>query len=143
MQEPSASFEQPRRPVPVVAAACLFVAGGLLGAVPLKVLFALSEPSELRWYFAAYYPGWWAVAPLLVLLALFVFRGLAWSRYVAAVLVVGLLLVQVSFGSRLHNFPLATARDVMSTGFQVAAVVLLFLPSASRWFSRRRARSAT
>jgi len=142
MQAASTHPEQPRRPVAVVAAVCLLVVSGLLGAIPLKALLALSESSELRWYFAPYYSGWWAVAPLLVLLALFVFRGFAWSRYAVAVLVPGLLFVQLSFGSLLHNFPLATARDAVSTGFQVAAVVLLFLPSASRWFSRRRVHSA-
>jgi hypothetical protein len=135
---------QPRRPAVVVAAVGLLVADALLGAVSPHVLFALSPSSKGR--VLPFQPGVWVVALLQVLLALFLLRGVAWLRYAVALLVVGLLLDQLlntSLSARYQSFPLATARDGVSALLQLGAVVLLFLPRASMWFTRHKVHSAT
>ena len=126
-------------PGTIAAAVCLLVAAALLSAIPYKTLFNLSASLELRWYFSPNYPGWWVGPSLQVLLALFVLHGFAWSRYAVAALVLGLLLLQLntSLGTQMGNFPLAKARDAVSAIFQLAALVLLFLPNANSWFTQR------
>jgi hypothetical protein len=128
----------------IVVAVVLWLLGAILRVVPVQALLAVSPGSGPRSYFMRFYPGWELVLPLQVLLAVFLLRCHAWSRYSVATLVVGLLLAHSSesFGPLLHNFPLATARNAMVVALQITTVVLLFLPSANRWFSMRGEPSA-
>lgn len=142
MQPRVAQFIQTERPAVVVAAVGLLFADALLGAASPHFLFALS-PASKGWVLP-FQPGVWVLALLQVLVALFLFCGVAWLRYAVALLVVGLLLDQLlntSLSARYQSYPLATARDGVSSLLQVIAVVLLFMPSASTWF--RKVRSAT
>ena len=143
MQAPITQLMQPPRPAVVIAAVGLLVADALLGALSPHALFALS-PSSKGWVLP-FQPGVWVVALLQVLVALFLFRGVAWLRYVVALLVVALLLDQLlntSLSARYQSFPLATGRDGVSALLQLGAVVLLFLPSASMWFCTRKVHGA-
>ena len=124
------------------------VAGALVGVLPNEVLLTISDSLESpkspellepRWYFERYYPGSRALAPTLVLLALCVFRGFAWSRYAVLAVVLGTLFVQWGIGLRAQHgsIPLATIRDAMSATLLMSAALLLLLPSAGKWFRKR------
>jgi hypothetical protein len=134
--------EQLRRPVVVIASAILLVVGALVREVPAQQLLFLSASLEPRWYFKTYYPGSWAVTPLLIVLALCVFRGFAWSRYAVLVLVTGFLLAQWSFGlaPKYGNFAFAMLQETVSSAILASASLLLVLPSAGKWFGRRGVR---
>jgi hypothetical protein len=129
----------------IALAVALWVAGALLRAVPLEVLFELSRtagsPEAIRpsWHFTPYFPGWSLVLPLQLLLAFFLLRRHAWSRLALAAGVAGLVLLQLSPGHahQFGGFPLAAAREALVVALQVAPAVLLFLPAASTWFRPR------
>jgi hypothetical protein len=145
MSSPLAKNASPRRlPRVIVLAVALWVLSAVLRAVPLHALLALAPTSGPAWYFTRYYPGWWLVLPLQALLAVFLLRGHAWSRLAVVTLVLGLLLVQLSplLAPQFGSFPLGAARESLVVALHVATVVLLFLPSANRWFGRRWLRSA-
>jgi hypothetical protein len=128
----------------VVFAVALWALSALLRVVPLQALLALTGSLGPSWYFTPVHPGGWFVLPLQVVLGVFLLRGHAWSRVATAVLVGVLLLVQFSsaLGLRFGDFPLGLAREVAIGTLHIAAVVLLFLPNANGWFSRRKRRGA-
>jgi hypothetical protein len=123
----------------IVLAVALWVLSGILRAIPLQALFALSAGSGPSSYFVRNYPGWELVLPLQVLLAVLLLRCHNWSRYATTVFVVALLIVHSSesFSPQFGNFPLGAVREALIVALQITTVVILFLPSANRWFSQR------
>jgi hypothetical protein len=133
----TATNTQPDRPSALWAAFGLLVVDAMLCAVSPQVLFSLSPAS--RGWERPFQPGEWILALLQVLLALLLLRGVCWLRYLLAALVLGLMadqLLNTSLVNRFQSFPLATVRDGVSAGLQVAAVALLFTPGSSAWFRR-------
>jgi hypothetical protein len=107
--------------------------------VPLHTVLSLAPTTAPSWYFVPYYPGWALIAPVQIILAALLLWRQTWSRYAVIALVVALLLVQMSqsFAPQFTAFPLGAAREAIVVALHIATVVLLFLPSANMWFSKR------
>jgi hypothetical protein len=131
-----------RHPLALIAAVWLLIAGALVREVPAQALLVMSASSEPGWHFEKYYPGSWAVTPTLIVLALCLLRGFAWSRYSVLILVPLLLVGQWSFGlaPKHGNFPFAALQEALSSTLLVVATALLVVPSVRMWFGRSGAR---
>ena len=132
------------RPAIVYAAVIAIVGCAAINQIPTQLLFPLSNSSQVAWYFEAYHPAANAIAPLLILLALCAYYGIAWSRYATLTLACVELGLKWGLGYNLQsgNFSLAALREIVVPALLVLAVILLFMPSASQWFLRHTSKSA-
>ena len=90
-------------------------------------------------------PAVWLVAAVQILIAVLVYRGKNWARWLAAVMIVGLFLdsmLNSSWPGKYATFPAAAVRDAVSYAIELAAVGLLFLPASSTWFRHVRSTGA-
>jgi hypothetical protein len=128
-----------RRPLSVWASVALLLLCALLREVPTHSLLALQSSSEPNWFFKSYSPGHWLVTPALIVLAACVFKGLAWARFAAAVLAVLLLLAPLTASSPMYqgSATLLWVRAILITALPLVGALLLFAPSARRWFVGR------
>ena len=120
----------------------MLILDALLGAVSPHVLFQLS-PSSKGWVLP-FQPGVWIFALLQILVALLLWRGKDWLRYLLAGWAICLLaddLFLSNLRARLESFPLATMRDIVSFALLAGSALLLFLPASSTWFTARRSAS--
>jgi len=124
------------RPTRVAVASGLLVADAVLCALSVDLLFRLSTSG--KGWVLPFQPGVWLIALLQVWAAVALLRRVSWVRYLLAVLfvlVLGDSLLSSSWPQRFANYPAATVRDALSYALQLGALLLLFSPSAARWFS--------
>ncbi|HEY8974656.1 MAG TPA: hypothetical protein VIN75_10595, partial [Burkholderiaceae bacterium] len=125
--------------------ACVRWAVGLLvfhavasgGPIAAALLLGFTSPS-LRWQHAFSVAGLAMMVLELAIAALPLWRR-PWPRVVLAVqfaFFLGDYVVVGDMGQRFASFPWATTRDVVDWAVQAAALLLLFLPSASWWYRR-------
>lgn len=127
------------RPVIVSVASALLIVDAVLCAVSVDVLFRFGSGS--RGWVLPFQPGVWLLALLQVWAAVALHRRVSWVRYAVAAIVLFVFsdsLLSSNWSQRSSSFPAATVRDIVSFVLQLLAVVLLFLPSASRWFAHAK-----
>ena len=81
------------------------------------------------------------MAAVQVVMALLVYIGKNWARWLTAVVIMGLFADSILFSSwpaRYATLPAAAVRDAVSYAIELAAIGLLFLPASSMWFRRVR-----
>jgi hypothetical protein len=131
------------RPLSVAIAAGLLIVDAMFCALSVNVLAhidGLGQEQVLK-----FHPLVWIPAVLQIAAAAFLLRRVSWIRYIVALIVLALIAdsaINTSWIQAHASFPAATLRDVVSSFLQALSVVLLFLPSASKWFSRAQATSS-